>query len=263
MKKDDRDAIDLEQEYNSQEVEEELLAVAPSPLLKVVAFLTALVFIGFTFLTLWPGQQIPLELVKESLRLAKQIDVQRLQSAVVEINVIAGDPAFPIKASARKGTGFNISNDGLIVTNYHVIKDALNMTITFPNGAIYKAEKWTTKPDFDLALIKISGSKLPFVPLNTKRFPVQGDKIRVVGNPLSLNNVVVEGKVNGYMLANGIKVFSIDAPIYPGNSGSPVFDQDGLVTGIVFANYQDKSQDQKTPFGLAIPISNILDMKFK
>lgn len=231
-----------------------------SPLLRLVAVMTVAAFLGLALAASWPVLQFPLaELVGRSLQLQKDIDVHRLQAAVVQIDVVSRRQGPRITAERRSGTGFNISSEGLVITNHHVIDGALNMTITFPGGKIYGAESWVSKPEFDLAIIRLRGESLPVVPVNTGGPPAGGDRIRVVGNPLGLNNVVVEGKVDRYLRVrdNPEPVFSIDAPVYPGNSGSPVFDKNGDVVGVVFARYIMEADGEEKIFGLAVPISEI------
>jgi len=214
--------------------------------------------------TAWPTWQAPLgDLVKRSLQLEKDIDVQRLQAAVVQINVVARQQEALAVVEQKSGTGFNINEYGIIVTNHHVIKDALNMVIRFPDGKVYKAVKWVSKPEFDLAVIKLQAeNRLPFVPLNIEAQPVVGDKVRVVGNPLGLNNVVAEGEVEQYLMVGDkpANVMAISAPVYPGNSGSPVFDHNGRVVGVVFGNLRWQLDGADKLTGLAIPIQQVLDL---
>ncbi|KAF1084135.1 putative serine protease HhoB precursor [Sporotomaculum syntrophicum] len=231
--------------------------------LRMIALVTALAFLGLVMVTSWPALQEPLgDLVAQSMQLEKDIDIQRLQAAVVQINVLARKQGALASVEQKSGTGFNIDTRGIIVTNHHVIEDALNMVIRFPDGAVYKAINWVSKPEFDLAVITLQSEKLPVVPLNIEEQPTHGDRVRVVGNPLGMNNVVVEGHVEQYLMVGDkpAQVFSISAPIYPGNSGSPVFDNNGWVVGVVFGNLQRRVEGVDKVTGLAIPIQEILDL---
>ncbi len=232
-------------------------------LLRIVALVTGLVFLGLVIVTSWPAWQAPLGgVVARSLQLQKDIDIQRLQAAVVQINVVARKQNTLALVEQKSGTGFNIDSSGIIVTNHHVIKDALNMVISFPNGEIYKAVNWASKPEFDLAVITLQADKLPVVPLNIEEQPVLGDNVRVVGNPLGLNNIVAEGQMEQYLMVGDkpSRVFGISAPVYPGNSGSPVFDYNGRVVGVVFGNLHRQVDGVDKVTGLAIPIQEVLDL---
>ena len=235
-----------------------------SPLLRVVALVTVVAFLGLALAASWPAMQFPLaQLVGKSLHLQKDIDVQRLQAAVVQIDVVSGR-GISFAGGGRSGTGFNIKPCGFIVTNHHVIDGALNMTITFPDGGIYPAARWASKPELDLAVIKLRTEKeLPVAPVDFSGPPGRGEGIRVVGNPLGLNNLVVEGKIEDYMRLKDRSelVFSIDAPVYPGNSGSPVFGRSGEVIGVVFARYHRQVDGEEKIFGLAVPIREILNIE--
>jgi len=229
-----------------------------SVLFRLAALFTVLAFIGLIALTYWPGMKAPIvELVSNSLHYKKDIDRQLLQ-AVVRIDVVSRRKGSSLAVEQKSGTGFNINASGLIVTNYHVIDDALNITVSFPNGDIYSAAHWSGKPEYDLALITLNKEKLPTVPLNMSKPPAPGDQVRIVGNPLGLNNIVVEGEVMKYLTLKGQKVFSIGAPIYPGNSGSPVYDRSGKVVGVVFASLHSDADGNKVDLGLAIPVTDIL-----
>ncbi|KJS18410.1 MAG: hypothetical protein VR69_00885 [Peptococcaceae bacterium BRH_c4b] len=229
-----------------------------SILFRLVALFTALAFISLITLTYLPILNLPIvELVSKSLHYKKNIDDQLLQ-AVVKINVVSRKKGSSFAVEQKSGTGFNISSDGLLVTNYHVIEDALNITISFPNGNIYSAAHWSGKPEYDLALITLNKSNLPTVPLNMSKPPVSGDQVRIVGNPLGLNNIVVEGEVKQYLTLKGQKVFSIVAPIYPGNSGSPVYDRSGKVVGVIFGSLHRNDVKNDVDLGLAVPITDML-----
>lgn len=227
-------------------------------LFRLAALFTALAFIGMLTVTYWPGTYAPImELFAKSEQYKKNIDQQLLQ-AVVKITVVSRREGSSLAVAQKSSTGFNISPSGLIVTNYHVVRDALNLTVTFPDGKIYAAARWSGKPEYDLALINLNISDLPAVSLNMSRPPEPGDPVRIVGNPLGLNNIVIEGEVQQYLTVQGRKVFGVRAPIYPGNSGSPVYDRDGKVIGVIFGVLQGEKDEQGAGLGLAVPITDIL-----
>ncbi|MDD3653171.1 MAG: serine protease [Desulfotomaculaceae bacterium] len=231
--------------------------------LRLIALVAIMGFLGLVAVTSWPNLRWPQQmanLVLESLRLKKEIDPAWLK-AVVQIDVVYRDqgPAYPV--AQKSGTGFNIEQGGQIITNHHVVAGALNISVTFPDGKIFKGEQWTGAPEYDLAVIKLRANGLPVVPLNMFQVPQAGDTVRVVGNPLDLKSIVVEGKIIQYLTAGNTpgKVFSIDAPIYPGNSGSPVFDSGGQVVGVVFGRLTGTQYGREPP-ALAVPIGEVTDL---
>jgi len=249
--------------YDSESLEDdEETSPRSTVLLRIIAFVTAFALLGVIVFTSWPSLRSPLgDLVKESFQLKKDVDTN-LMRAVVQIGVLSRRQGSAVAVEQKTGTGFNIGPDGVIVTNYHVIEDALNMVITFPDGKVYKAEHWLGKPEYDLAVIALQADGLPFMPVNQARLPVAGDKIIVIGNPLSLNNIVVEGRVGAYLkvMDKHGKTFSIDAPIYPGNSGSPVLDLSGQVVGVVFGSMKVESDGIEKVNGLAVTIDEAADL---
>lgn len=226
-----------------------------SPLLRVVAFITALAFLSLALATAFPRDRSLIELVQNSFQLKKTVDRQ-LMEAVVRIDVVAHQPG-TITAERKLGTGFNIDPGGLIITNHHVIEHALNMSITFPDGQVYRAEHWVSRPETDLAVIALQGENLPAAAVDFSVLPMPGEKIRVVGNPLQLNNILVDGKVEQYLLIRDHqgKIFSIDAPIYPGNSGSPVYNTSGQAVGVIFGLLQSADSEDVNAGGQGLAVA--------
>jgi len=251
------------EDHDSESMEDFEETSTRSPvLLRIVAFITALALLGLVIVNSWPGFRPPLaDLVKKSLQLKNDVDISLMQ-AVVQISVVSRRQGSSVAVEQKTGTGFNIDPGGVIVTNHHVIEGALNMSITFPDGKVYKADHWVSKPETDLAVIALQAAGLPVLPVNYSRLPAPGDKIRVVGNPLALNNIVVEGKVEQYLRVRDKqgKIFSIAAPIYPGNSGSPVFDMDSQVVGVVFGSMNVVENGSEKVTGLALTMDEAIDL---
>ena len=134
-----------------------------------------------------------------------------------------------------QGTGFLVSADGRIVTNYHVIKGASSAIVKLPDGAFYDVDGVVAFDKArDLAVIKAHGQNFRVVTLgNSDRVQV-GEEIVAIGNPLSLDSTVSSGIVSGIRTIEeeGGKFLQVTAPISPGSSGGPLFDMAGEVIGV-------------------------------
>ncbi|MDD3895304.1 MAG: serine protease [Syntrophomonadaceae bacterium] len=270
MSKDDDDSygngldeVGIEYDIEEEDIDEEDIDGRRPVLFRVAALITLLAFIGLVASTYFQHlRNAPLtDLIAESLNLKKDID-NNLMQAVVQVQVVALKNGSAIAVEQKHGTGFNINPQGAIVTNHHVVEGALNVVVQFPDGRVFKAVDWSSRSEYDLAVINLDSTGLPVVALDERGAPQPGDRIRVVGNPLSLNNIVVEGTVQEYLTVGGKAepVFTIDAPIYPGNSGSPVYGRNGRVVGVVFGTIHRTENGNDKVHGLAIPIIEILSL---
>jgi hypothetical protein len=158
--------------------------------------------------------------------------VKRVKPAVVEI------VAFNRKGSPIKfGTGFFISSNGQLITNYHVIEGASSLVAFDSLGARLSLERVISKHDEfseDLALLKFQVKDVPFLKLRESDDIAEGDKVIVIGNPRGLTGTVSDGIVSGFRSTIvSWPLMQITAPISAGSSGSPVLDENGEVIGIV------------------------------
>jgi len=145
-------------------------------------------------------------------------------------------PQHPEAVEAR-GSGFLIDADGDIVTNNHVVKDAASLEVTLHDGTQLPAKVVGTDPRTDLALVHVdAGHKLPYVQLGNSADVKPGEWVIAVGNPFGLGGTVTAGIVSalGRDIGSGPydDFIQIDAPINQGNSGGPLFTQDGEVVGV-------------------------------
>lgn len=144
------------------------------------------------------------------------------------------------KLSKRKsgiGSGFLVSADGLIVTNYHVISKFVHEPDKYYLEAISinnEAEPVTVE-DFDvindLALIKITSKNKPYLKINTEIMR-KGDPIYSMGNPFDLGVAVVPGTYNGFTKQSYYQRIHFTGSINPGMSGGPVLNSHGKVVGV-------------------------------
>lgn len=218
------------------------------PMIRLIVWLMALTLVFNTFALLFNVYSIPaIEFLKVSTQLSSQENVQTYKKAVVTIS-----------SESSKGTGFAISADGYILTNEHVVDDALSLIVTFPDDSLYKASIVQAYEEYDLALLKIDGENLPYLPLAENSAFKTHEHVYFIGNPLYFNGIANEGEIIGVTSATDIvpDIVMMDAPVYKGNSGSPVINEAGSVIGIVFATGKREPHGK---VGLFIPIENVYE----
>ncbi len=149
-----------------------------------------------------------------------------------------GGPPVPHgHAVEARGSGFIIDPDGVIVTNNHVVKDAKSVSVTLDDGTELPARIVGRDERTDLAVLRVdAGHKLPYVQLGDSRDVKVGEWVVAMGNPFGLGGTVTAGIVSarGRDIGSGPydDFLQIDAPINRGNSGGPLFTQDGRVVGV-------------------------------
>lgn len=163
-----------------------------------------------------------------------------------------------------QGSGFvyNFTGKMIILTNYHVVNNAINITVTFMNGNGYAATVLGSDPYADLAVLSTDAPQTEYHPLeivSSSTLKV-GDPVIAVGNPFGLAGSMTIGIVSqlgrtmpttsGYPIAN---VIQMTAPINPGNSGGPLLNYQGQVVGITTAIVRNSQG-----LGFAIPSNTIL-----
>ncbi|UOR13284.1 S1C family serine protease [Halobacillus amylolyticus] len=177
-----------------------------------------------------------------SAKLSTDDDIDRYQEAVVVVD-----------AGQSKGTGFAIDADGTIITNHHVIEGEKRISVAFPGKGLFDAEVVEKFPEVDLAVLQAEGSDFPHLTLANETSFEEGEPFYFIGNPLSFNGIANKGTIIDYTILDDWSkpVLMLDAPIYRGNSGSPVINEEGKVIAVVFATLDD---EQEGRVGLAIPI---------
>ncbi len=190
-------------------------------------------------------------------------------NSVVAINITAtSEPNFfgQTTETAGAGSGFILTPDGYIVTNYHVVGDADTVKVTLYNGDTYDAQYIGGDEDYDIAVIKIDAANLPNVTLGNSDSLNVGDHVLAVGNPLGdLTFSMSEGiasSVNRTIDVEGtpFNMIQVTAAINPGNSGGPLFNEYGEVVGIVSAKYSSYASQSVEGLGFAIPINDVAAM---
>jgi serine protease Do len=134
------------------------------------------------------------------------------------------------------GSGFFISADGYLLTNYHVVKDAVKIKIIMADGKEFGAKKIGTDPKTDLALLKVKAKGLPFIELGDSSKVEVGEWVLAIGNPLNQDLTVTSGIISAKGRQLGIAEYEdflqTDAAINRGNSGGPLVNLLGKVIGI-------------------------------
>ncbi len=184
--------------------------------------------------------------------------------------------------SAASGSGFVLTQDGYIVTNYHVIEDAVDdssvsIEVSFADGAQYTATLVGGEQDNDVAVLKIDATGLQPVTLGDSEQLVVGETVYTIGNPLgeltysltdglvsALDRLITTSSTNqttGQTETTTLNVLQTNCDINPGNSGGPLFDSYGNVVGIVTAKYtQTSSGVSAEGLGFALPINDVKEI---
>jgi serine protease Do len=141
------------------------------------------------------------------------------------------------RAVEARGSGFIVDADGTIVTNNHVVRNATSVSVTMEDGTVLPAKIIGRDPRTDIAVLRVNaGHKLPFLSLGNSADVEPGQWVIAVGNPFGLGGTVTSGIVSarGRDIGEGPydNFIQTDAAINQGNSGGPLFTQDGKVIGI-------------------------------
>jgi S1-C subfamily serine protease len=161
------------------------------------------------------------------------------------------------------GSGIVVSSSGTILTNWHVVENAVKVTVTFEHGRTVNAQVVGKDPSNDIAVLKIPTEGLTLHPLtlgDSSKVQV-GDPVLAIGNPFGYDRTLTTGIIsalqreitapNGFTISN---VLQTDAPINPGNSGGPLLNSSGEVIGINSQIETGGSGDGSVGIGFAVPI---------
>ncbi len=155
------------------------------------------------------------------------------------------------------GSGFIFQDDGLIMTNAHVIEGSNIVTVALRDGRMFDGEVLGIDTMTDVAVVKIDAKNLPTVILGNSKDLITGDWAIAIGNPLGLDNTVTAGIVSALGRSSSevgipdkrVRFIQTDAAINPGNSGGPLLNSKGEVIGVNTAIRADAQG-----LGFAIPI---------
>lgn len=207
--------------------------------------------------TLAPAQTVPETAAQMQLSFAPL--VRQAAPAVVNIyatrivqdraSPFAGDPFFdqffrdfgtPVpRLQNSLGSGVILSEDGLVVSNHHVVAQSTDIRVVLNDGREYRADLVLTDPESDLAVLRLRDAPaLPALALADSDAAAVGDLVLAIGNPFGVGQTVSSGIVSGLgrsslSLGSGRGYFlQTDAPINPGNSGGALIDMQGRLLGV-------------------------------
>lgn len=159
-----------------------------------------------------------------------KLDIPKISDKVVELHVLhtpvitlEGD----VKSPSSIGTGFFISNDGLILTAAHCVRDSIQIVVITSDKKEYVASIVLISGTDDVATIKISKDNTPYFTL-AKTLEV-GEEINIIGSPLAITSVYMKGYVAKLDGSENL----LNIGVLPGYSGSPVFNNKGELVGVI------------------------------
>lgn len=202
-----------------------------------------------------------------------QVYAMNVDSVVLISSQVQTSMYGQITSGISSGSGFILSEDGYVVTNNHVVENAVSVSVTTYDGNEYAATIVGTDSTNDVAVLKIAQEDLPNqglspVTLGSSDDLIVGDQVVAIGNPLGeLTSTMTVGYVSAKdrdVTTDGttINMIQTDAAINSGNSGGPLFNMKGEVVGITTAKYSGSSSSGASieSIGFAIPIDDVSGM---
>lgn len=195
-----------------------------------------------------------------------QLYASQVDSVVAISTTIQTNSYYGPSEGTSAGSGFILTADGYVITNYHVVEDATKVEVITHDGTEYEAKVVGSDASNDLAVLKVEASGLPAATLGSSNDLVIGDMVVAIGNPLgelaSTQTVGYVSGINREVSTGGVTTISMiqtDAAINPGNSGGPLFNMYGDVIGITTAKYSGTTGSGASieGIGFAIPIDDV------
>ena len=170
--------------------------------------------------------------------------------------------------TAAAGSGFLVTEDGFILTNYHVVENSSSITVTLYDGSSYEAELIGYDESNDIAVLKIDAEGLTPVTFGNSDELMVGQEVLAIGNPLgeltfSLTRGIISALNREITLSGGLrmKLIQTDCAINSGNSGGALFNLYGQVIGITNAKYSSSgTQASVDNIGFAIPVNAVVSI---
>ena len=201
----------------------------------------------------------------EDAMLPEEVYARNVDAVVAVTSQVVSNSYFGPSESVSSGSGFIISADGYVVTNYHVVQGGTALYVTTHSGKEYEAELIGYDANNDVSVLKVDGEDLPYARIGSSDELQVGQRVAAIGNPLGeLTATMTVGYVSAkdrMVTTDGtaMNMIQTDAAINSGNSGGPMFDMYGNVVGITTAKYSGTSTSGATieGIGFAIPIDDV------
>ena len=194
-----------------------------------------------------------------------QVYAQNVDSVVAIASTVQTGSFYGSSTGTASGSGFILTENGYVVTNYHVVEGATAVSVITYDGTEYPAQIVGTDKNNDVAVLKVEAADLPAATIGSSDDLVIGDMVVAIGNPLGTLTATqtvgyVSGKDRDVTTDNTIiNMIQTDAAINSGNSGGPLFNMKGEVVGITTAKYSGTSGSGASieGIGFAIPINDV------
>jgi len=178
----------------------------------------------------------------------------KVRPAVLSLTVNRGNAAH-----IGTGTGFLVSTNGLFVTSWHVIKNALSVTAEDADGNVYHClEVVAEDPQRDVAVLAIQGQNFPALRLGTNRQTEPGLPVALIGCPSGREGITTAGIISAVRELFGTTVIQFSNAMAGGSSGSPLVNGAGEVIGV--ASGQVLGETESQDIGCAIPVEAVKHM---
>lgn len=225
---------------------------------------------AFVFILLFFVLSFPLNICALTSEEIKTIGVyEKVAPAVVNITTEACEPEFffcAVPSKTGSGSGVVLRQDGLIITNSHVVTGAKEIRVALSDGRRLEAKISANSPQEDLAIIKVDPGDKPLseITLGDSDKIKVGERVFAVGNPFGLGQTLTSGNVSmvgrtikddGKILRNLIQT---DAPINPGNSGGALINSEGDLIGICTAILSPTGSS--IGIGFALPVNRVKEV---
>ena len=226
--------------------------------------------------TIYTGDRTPTQVDTASVDTSKELTTAEIYAKYVSscvgitVDIVSTNVFGQTVTGAAAGSGFVITEDGYILTNYHVIDGANSIKVTFDNGKEYTATYVGGEEKNDIAVIKVDATGLTPVVIGKSSDMLVGEQVTTIGNPLgeltfSESTGIISALDRSITMSDGrqMNMIQTDCAINSGNSGGPLFNSHGEVIGIVSAKYSSGSNSSSASvegLGFAIPMDDVANM---